>query len=86
MANYTTWALPYILLAPEIFEGKLDFGKAARAQFAFRVLQRSLQIPLQKLPKIASLTTLTKRVYSVLVTCDEIDKSEHNLHVTVFKF
>jgi len=63
--QYLTTAIPYLLLAPELFAQKIKYGDLTQSVIAFRALLNAMNIAVRKLSTIASLNAATRRVHEV---------------------
>jgi len=63
--QYLTTAIPYLLLAPQLFAQKIKYGDLTQSVIAFRALLGAMNIAVRKLTTIASLSAATRRVHEV---------------------
>lgn len=71
--RYATVLVPSLVLAPEYFAGKIEFGTLTQASFAFNVLEEALRLILEKMEDLSSLAAETARLAGLLAALRAAD-------------
>lgn len=71
--RYATILIPPLVMAPDYFSGKIEFGTLTQASFAFNVLEEALRLVLEKMEDLSSLAAETGRLAGLLAALRAAD-------------
>jgi putative ATP-binding cassette transporter len=76
-SSYIASALPIILCAPKFLDGTMSLGEVIQAASAFTIVQRAFNWLVDNYPRLADWTASARRVASLMVSLDALERAEH---------
>jgi putative ATP-binding cassette transporter len=75
-SSYIAPVLPIILCAPKFLNGTMSLGEVTQAASAFTIVQGAFNWLVDNYPKLADWTASARRVASLMVSLDALEKAE----------
>ena len=80
-SSYIAPVLPIILCAPKFLDGTMSLGQVMQAASAFTIVQGSFNWLVDNYPRLADWTASARRVASLMVSLDALERAEHGAGV-----
>ena len=78
--HFLSIILPYVLLAKKYFKKEIEFGELSQSVYAFSALLKALNIIINNIPTLTSLSATSTRVGNAIQTVNNIHK-QHKLNI-----
>jgi putative ATP-binding cassette transporter len=75
-SSYVAPVLPIILCAPKFLDGSMSLGEVMQAASAFTIVQAAFNWLVDNYPKMADWTASARRVASLMVALDDLERAE----------
>jgi vitamin B12/bleomycin/antimicrobial peptide transport system ATP-binding/permease protein len=75
-SGYVAPVLPIILCAPKFLDGSMTLGEVMQAASAFTIVQAAFNWLVDNYPKMADWTASARRVASLMVALDDLERAE----------
>src|SRR5207244_7641669 len=75
-SSYIAPVLPVILCAPKYLDGTMTLGQVMQAASAFTIVQAAFNWLVDNYPKLADWTASGRRVASLMVSLDALERAE----------
>jgi putative ATP-binding cassette transporter len=76
-SSYIAPVLPIILCAPKYLDGSMSLGEVMQAASAFTIVQGAFNWLVDNYPRLADWTASARRVASLMVSLDALERAEH---------
>jgi putative ATP-binding cassette transporter len=76
-SSYIAPVLPLILCAPKFLDGTMSLGQVMQAASAFTIVQMAFNWLVDNYPRLADWTASGRRVASLMVSLDALERAEH---------
>src|ERR1700755_2370406 len=75
-SSYIAPVLPIILCAPKFLDGTMTLGEVMQAASAFTIVQAAFNWLVDNYPRLADWTASPRRVSSLIVSLDALERAE----------
>ena len=76
-SSYIAPVLPILLCAPKYLDGSMSLGQVMQAASAFTIVQGAFNWLVDNYPRLADWTASARRVASLMVSLDALERAEH---------
>jgi vitamin B12/bleomycin/antimicrobial peptide transport system ATP-binding/permease protein len=76
-SSYIAYVLPILLCAPKFLDGTMSLGQVMQAASAFTIVQGAFNWLVDNYPRLADWTASARRVASLMVSLDALERAEH---------
>jgi putative ATP-binding cassette transporter len=77
-SSYVAPVLPVLLCAPKFLDGSMSLGEVMQAASAFTIVQSAFNWLVDNYPRLADWTASARRVSSLMVSLDNLERSEES--------
>jgi len=77
-SSYVAPVLPVLLCAPKFLDGSMSLGEVMQAASAFTIVQGAFNWLVDNYPRLADWTASARRVSSLMVSLDNLERSEES--------
>jgi vitamin B12/bleomycin/antimicrobial peptide transport system ATP-binding/permease protein len=77
-STYVAPVLPVLLCAPKFLDGSMSLGEVMQAASAFTIVQSAFNWLVDNYPRLADWTASARRVSSLMVSLDNLERSEES--------
>ena len=77
-SSYVAPVLPVLLCAPKFLDGSMSLGEVMQAASAFTIVQTAFNWLVDNYPRLADWTASARRVSSLMVSLDNLERSEES--------